>query len=57
MSMEFKCMHTDGTTITVCSGSDGLDLAEACELFESFLRGCGYSFEGEVDIIGRQDES
>lgn len=36
--------------------SDDSDLSAVIEEFERFLRGCGYSFNGSLDIVEDENE-
>jgi len=35
---------------------DHCDLEEMCQAFEQYLRACGYSFDGYVQIVEEEDE-
>lgn len=51
--MKFTKVHDDGDTIEVVTHA--VSLPEIFVQFEQFLRGCGFSFDGEIDIV--EDES
>lgn len=41
-------------TVTVATNHEGL--LEVLEAFERFLRGCGYSFQGHLEVVDYNDE-
>lgn len=46
---------TDESCVEHCVASDGASLSQLLEVFECFLRGCGYSFMGSLDICDYQE--
>lgn len=47
---KFKFVHTYGDTNVIHEFTQ-TDLGEILQQFESFLKGCGFSFEGTLDIV------
>lgn len=52
MKMTFVCEHEDGTKVTF--ESDKVFLPDILEAFEYFLKGSGFSFDGQVDIVDNE---
>lgn len=51
-----KIMITcDGVTSTV-EDKDACTVSDALQLFGQALKGCGFVFEGELDIVNEEDE-
>jgi hypothetical protein len=48
---EFKCIQETGTTRTVIVETDAHHLPEVLEEFQTFLRGCGYYFNGDLEFV------
>lgn len=60
MRYEFKYLETDisgketGNQMSTSFHADSLD--QMLERFEYFLKGCGFHFDGKVDIVPEEDE-
>ena len=50
-----QCRTDDGTTITI-DAHQYQDLTSMCELFQQLLKGAGFVFEGQVEIVVDEDE-
>ena len=35
--------------------TDGDTLPDVCEAFQDFLRGCGYHFDGEIEVVPNEE--
>ena len=50
---EFRCVQDTGVGAarTTIVQTDAFHLPEVLEEFETFLRGCGYYFDGHLDFV------
>lgn len=46
-----KTNEEDGVEVSISIQGDGHNITTLLEEFESFLRGCGFIFDGNIDII------
>ena len=51
----FRCVHSDGGTVEMTLNS-GSTTTEQCLAFEQFLRGCGYTISGSIEIVEESTE-
>jgi hypothetical protein len=49
--LHFYCEHAEPYSTVEMTLSEDSALPEVLEAFEDFLRGCGYSFSGHLDLI------
>ena len=52
----FRCVHNDGTTVKMTLNSDSTT-DEHCEAFAQFLRGCGYTISGTIEIVEESSDA
>jgi hypothetical protein len=52
---EFRLKRTDGTIVTVSSDNEHQSISDLLELFNDFMRGCGYHFNGSLVIVEADD--
>ena len=52
---EFKCKQSTDTVRTVSMTTNEHTLNEVLMEFETFLRGCGYYFDGHLEFVDDRD--
>lgn len=54
--MMFKYTSTYDRDFKLELHTDAVDLSQILEDFESFLKGCGFVFEGHIDILNDNED-
>jgi hypothetical protein len=52
----FRCVSYDGEVTTMHIPYNDVTLNDLCEKFQYFLKGCSFSFDGNIEIVDDNDD-
>ncbi len=56
LTLTSETTNVDGSKTTVTVSTDAAGLHQILQEFECFLRGCGFYFDGSIDIVFDEPE-